>query len=615
MCGIFGYLGNKPIDLTGPLEVINHRGPSSTGFLNYFLDSRKYTRSSAAGEGFKIAMGFKRLSIIDLSANGNQPFSSESGNFHITFNGEIYNYIELRAELITQGYKFRTSTDTEVALVAYQHWGNKCFSMFNGMWALAIHDVAQEKLVLSRDRFGIKPLYYYREDNAVYWASEIKQFWKVGINKVLNEKKISPYLESGILDYDQQTFFEGVLSVRPGSCLIFNYSDNNISSESYKFWKLKNNKSYSKLSYNESVSKFKELFYDSIRLRFRSDVTVGSCLSGGLDSSSIVSVAASLPEISNKIKTFTSKFDIGKYDESAYVEMVEKKFKNVESYYCQLTEQRFLQEIDKVIQHQDEPFASMGILAQWEVMKLAKKNDVTVLLDGQGGDELLAGYRKFYIFHLIESLRYLRLITFLKGVYGLLQNRELNMFNLKEIRRYISRAPVFNYYSKKGHNSSSEKLRGFGSLKSVRERIKLDVEAYSYPILLRYEDRNSMAFSIETRVPFMDYRLVEFLYAIPTNYKIKNGFTKYLMRDALSGILPEEIQLRKSKLGFDTPQEVWMRNELNPYFQSYFDEMRNPYLDNKEIAKRFKSFPENKLSSDLFFRLYCFDKWYSINFK
>ncbi|MGC6415387.1 MAG: asparagine synthase (glutamine-hydrolyzing) [Bacteroidia bacterium] len=616
MCGVFGYLGCQPIELFDPLDVIEHRGPSSTGFLQYNFNNRNFSTNSSGARGPKVAMAFKRLSIIDLSPNANQPFSSESGDYHITFNGEIYNYIEIRTELIRLGHRFRTSSDTEVVLVAYQHWGKECFSKFNGMWAIAIFDVHRNRLILSRDRFGIKPLYHYKDDDGgYYWASEIKQFWKAGIKKTLNEKKIKPFLESGVLDYDDQTFFDGVLNVRPGTCMIFNYSETNISPEIHVYWKLTRKNSYERMSYKESVSKFKELFYDSIRLRFRSDVTVGSCLSGGLDSSSIVSVAASLPEVKQEIKTFTSKFDIEKYDESGYVHLIEKKFRNVKSYFCQLTEHLFLEEIDKVIKHQDEPFVSMGILAQWEVMKLARKNNVTVLLDGQGGDELLAGYRKFYVFYLAESIRNLRLITFFKLLFGLLQNRKMNMFSVKEIKRYIYKNPAFNFYSQKGLKIVNENLIGFRYSKSVRERMKLDVESYSYPVLLRYEDRNSMAFSIETRVPFMDYRLVEFLYSIPIGYKIKKGFTKYLMRDALTDILPEEIQFRKSKLGFATPQDLWMKNELNQYFQSYFDKMTNPYLANEEVAKNFSSFPGNNISSELFFRIYCFDKWYSLNFK
>lgn len=616
MCGIFGYIGNKSFDIKKATDVIEHRGPDAEGFLQYLPELNKINKEHLIiSDRLKVAFGFRRLAIIDLHKHANQPFSEETNDYHITFNGEIYNYIELRNELKQLGYKFLTDSDTEVLLNAYIHWGTSCFSKLNGMWALAILDVKNQKVVFSRDRFGIKPFFYHiNEVGEVYWASEIKQLFEVGVKKKINENVIKDFIDINVVDSTKETFFDGIFHLPTGSFTEIDFNDvANLKINESRYWELEVQDEFLDINYSDAKKKFRELFLNSVSLRMRSDVTVGSCLSGGLDSSSIVASVAH--QFENPIQTFTSRFDIKKFDESEYVHLLANEFDTVKTKFCELTEDLFVSEIDKVLYHQDEPFGSMSILAQWEVMKLAKKNGAIVLLDGQGGDELLAGYRKFYAFYLKEKLTNFELHKFFPALFRLLVNKEMNFFDFKQIGRYLGVKPAsINYYSKKGKQLKSNSTIGFSASNTLIGRSKLDVERYSFPPLLRFEDRNSMAFSIETRVPFMDYRLVEFLYSISSDYKIKKGYTKAVLRDGLEGILPRAIQKRKSKLGFSTPQEVWMTGKLKPLFKDYFAKMKNPYFDKKNIYESFNAYPENRVSSDFFFRIYCFDKWYQKHF-
>lgn len=615
MCGIFGYIGNKHIDLLSSTDVIKHRGPDSNGFLQYRIEKDELIFSDAHIDenwrGKHVLFGFRRLAIIDLDERSNQPFTSFDNKYHIIFNGEIYNYKELKSELCSLGFEFLTDSDTEVLLSAYIAWGTECFKKFNGMWALVILDIIEKKLIISRDRFGVKPLYFAIEDNgqSVYFASEIKQLFSAGVKKEINENVILDFLEKSILDHSQETFFNGIFSIKPASYNEISLMDIGPIKTSY-YWSFNKGLNFRKISYENAVADFKSIFFDSIRLRFRSDVPVGSCLSGGLDSSSIVSSAATM--LNHDINTFTAINSHIKYDEQKYAKLVSEKFQNVKPVICPIDYNMFLSEMDKILYHQDEPFPSMGLVAQWEIMKKSGKEQVKVLLDGQGGDELLAGYRKFYAFYLKELALDLHLFTFMKELYYLLKNSEFHFFNIRGIKRYLFVSKDKTFLSEKGKKLKSFSQIGLNSANTVRDRIKLDIEKFSYPCLLRYEDRNSMAFSIETRVPFMDYRLVEFLYELPTSYKIKNGMTKVILRDAMSGILPNQIKSRISKLGFATPQEEWMNNELKEYFIKYFQEMRNPYLNNENILLSFKN---GKKDNDFFFRMLCFDKWYQLHFE
>ncbi len=614
MCGIFGYIGKNNIDIKAATDIIEHRGPDSEGFLSYSIDKKRLAQSSADIEGYHVSFGFRRLAIIDLKDHANQPFSSENGQYHIVFNGEIYNYLEIRQELEEFGVEFSTDSDTEVLLKSYVQWGVSSFNRFNGMWAFSILDLKKNKVICSRDRFGIKPFFYHVADGELYWASEIKQFFSVGVEKTINENVIKDFIDQNIVNSTNETFFDDIYSLNAGSYFEINVGAlEDIKVVPKKYWELSVNEEFKNYDYESAKKKFKNLFLSSVNLRMRSDVRVGSCLSGGLDSSSIVSSVGYQFE-DQHFQTFTSKFDLKKYDESEYVTKLTNKYEKLQSNFCQLDEDKFLAQIDDVIYYQDEPFGTMSLLAQWEVMKLAKQDNTTVLLDGQGGDELLAGYRKFYAFYLKEKLMNFQFLKFFAALKHLVFNREFNFFDFEQIKRYLNIKPSITYYSTKGQKLKSNSEIGLSGASSMRDRSKLDIERYSFPPLLRFEDRNSMAFSIETRVPFMDYRLVEFLYSISSDFKIRKGYTKWILRDALKGILPDEIRKRKSKLGFSTPQDVWMQDKLKPFFADYFRTMKNPYFDATSISNSFDEFPKNKISSNFYFRIYCFDRWYQMHF-
>lgn len=617
MCGIFGYIGDKGITLKAATDIIHHRGPDADGFLQYYPIENRLIKNDAQPlkeNGQRVLLGFRRLSIIDLDERANQPISDPSDNYHLIFNGEIYNYVEIREELRQLGYSFSTQSDSEVLLKSYIEWGKKCLEKFNGMWAFALLDLKQNVLFCSRDRFGIKPFYYHFDPQGnFYFASEIKQFFTVGVKKGINENVIKDFIDKNIVDSTAETFYKDIFHLPAAHYLEVPIKEKR-QIQAKRYWELASQSSYENIQYDEAKNVFKELFEDSVRLRFRSDVPVGSCLSGGLDSSSIVAVASKIFDFN--IHTFTSKFDIDRFNESEYVLDLAKKYKNIKTNFCQLNETRFKEEIEKVIYYQDEPFGTMSILAQWEVMKLAKENGVTVLLDGQGGDESLAGYRKFYAFYLKEKLQKLQVLKFGNAAFHLLKNREFDFFDFKEINRYLNFSSPVHYYSERGRNLTSYASIGLAASSTLNGRSKLDIERFSFPPLLRFEDRSSMAFSIETRVPFMDYRFVEFLYSIPSDFKIRKGYTKAILRDSLKGTLPKSIRKRISKLGFATPQEVWMENGLRSYFQNYFEQLDNPYFEKEQIVDLFKKYPQSGIFSNaFFFRVYCFDKWYQLNFK
>jgi asparagine synthase (glutamine-hydrolysing) len=617
MCGIFGYIGTQSVPLKQATDIITHRGPDAEGFLGYSVGNKEVARHINGCmdiTGRKVLLGFRRLSIIDLSEVSNQPLSIPEKGLHITFNGEIYNYLELRKELIGLGHAFRTHSDTEVLLLSYAQWGAECVHRFNGMFSFAILDQNKEIVFCARDRFGIKPFYYSQTENGIVWGSEIKQLFIAGISKAINENVVRDFLDKSLADHTNETFFKNIFQLKGGHSVTINISNTNdfMQTSIKKYWNLEPDNQYANISYEDAQTEFKRLFADAIKLRFRSDVPVGSCLSGGLDSSSIVTYAATL--LPHDINTFTSRFDDKQFDESYYVDLAVKKYDNIKPHFCSLNEDTLQQDVDKLIYHQDEPFGTFGIMAQWEVMKLAKRSNVVVLLDGQGGDEILGGYRKYYAFFLKELLKKKQYSKLLTNGLHLIKNNEFNFFNKEGIYRYLGITHKFNYLSEHGRTLHSHAQIGLGSVSDMNSKSKEDIEFFSFPPLLRFEDRNSMAHSIEARIPFMDYRLVRFVYSLPATYKIRNGFTKALLRDSMNGILPDETRLRISKLGFATPQSVWMGHKLNNYFNDYFKQMNNPYLDNKAIAADFAIYPKSKLHNWDFSRFFIFDKWYQSNF-
>jgi asparagine synthase (glutamine-hydrolysing) len=616
MCGIFGYIGKLNIDVKSAVDEIIHRGPDGEGLFTYDIRNEiKYNYQEQLNEGTdRVYLGFRRLAIIDISSESDQPFSRLDLGLTIVFNGEIYNYIELREELILKGYSFNTVSDTEVLLCAFHCWGESCLDKFNGMWAFSILDVVNRRLFCSRDRFGVKPFYYFQDKNQIIFGSEIKQFFKVGVNRVINENVLWDFLDKSLVDHTNETFFKDIYALKGGEYFFIDVDNYEINIEPVRWYTLKTKVSKSS-DIKDSKLNFLKILEDSIKLRFRSDVSVGSCLSGGLDSSSIVSFAAKIFD-QKDILVYNAKFNEFEFDESYYANLVIEKYRNTHIHFCSLTPSQIISQLQKVIYHQDEPFADFGILSQWEVMKLAKFNKTTVLLDGQGGDEILAGYRKYYAFYLKELFNDGKYFSFLKELFYLLKNRSFNFFDMEGIKRYLKTNSYNPGINRKKLLKPFNSQITFSSCRNIIEKSISDFDNFSIPALLRYEDRNSMAFSIEARVPMLDYRLVEYAISLPSKLKINNGFTKAILRDSMLGILPEKIRLRISKLGFSTPQSVWLHKDpdLNNYFRDYFKNMKNPYLNNEFIYNDFKNYPKSKLTSTEFSKYLIFDLWYTMNF-
>jgi asparagine synthase (glutamine-hydrolysing) len=608
MCGIFTYFGVRPLKIDRAIEVINHRGPDSKGFLVFnasenFRPEKNYLASNGIGK--KVVFGFARLAIIDLQNHSNQPLSLQSNHYHIVFNGEIYNYKELKKELESFGYHFITDSDTEVLLTSYIHWGENCVSHFNGMWAFTILDLVKKQLFVSRDRFGVKPLYYYRDNNEISFFSEIKQIFSCGIAKEINENVIRDFLESAILDAGNETFYKNIYRFPASSSAVISIDSSDYKLEPYRYYDLSVSNSYEKITYPEACSEFVSLFKSSIDLRYRSDVPVGACLSGGLDSSSIVSMAAYLRK---EVMAFTVDNKQKELSEIGYVNKVCQKYSNINLKVTYNSDQD-LDLLDEVLKYQDEPISGLGVIAQWKVMKLAKENNVVVLLDGQGGDEIFGGYRKFVFFYLKQLTREGKFVKAAYEASKFFGQKEFNFFDLEGLKRYTNTSGVNNFLSTKSHSLERNFRIDFKSADGFEDKSYQDIFYFSYPQLLRYEDRNSMAFSLESRVPFLDYRLVSFIYNLPPSFKIRNGYTKALLRDGLNGILPDEVRLRKSKLGFATPEKVLITSDKNQYFLQYLNHMDNPYINGKLLTEdMLKKKPNLDYKSTL--RLYLFDRWF-----
>jgi len=530
--------------------------------------------------------------------------SYDDNNLWITYNGEVYNYVELKEELINKGYKFKSTSDTEVVLVAYKEWGEECVKRFNGMWSFAIWDRNKNQIFLSRDRVGIKPLYYYNKSGNFILCSEIKGIRTYLNNKLtLNEKKIYEYLIRGqnFVGKSDETIYKEVKQLMPGSNLIL--KENRMIIDKYYTLKLIENR----FSFNENVDKFKELFFQAIKYRLRSDVEVGSCLSGGLDSSSLVSFASQ--KFNKEFHTFSAIWPGNSCDESYFVDKVNKK------YHCHSNAfipdlDNLLEVIDKEIWYQEIPLAGSSLLAQWFVMEKAKEKNIKVLLDGQGADEILSGYPFYltpYINEMIYSFKW-------KELYKYYPSLRKNGYTFKwfinlQKYRFISPFKKATFPIKKvlldkykfGTNNQNGYICTY-----LPKFLKDQIEKTIVPGLLHFEDRNSMAHSVESRVPFLDHKLLEFAVNIPTEQKIHGALTKIILRESMKNYLPIEIYNRTDKIGFSTPIE---QNLF--YKDSQFYTLGIDYIANSEL-KQMDLINMNSINSDNIFGLYTLAKFVTI---
>lgn len=571
MCGIAGIinLNKKEIDahqLQNMVKILSHRGPDGNGI---FIDNN-------------VGLAHTRLSIIDLSNLARQPMSYNDNNYQIIHNGEIYNYIELREELKKDGFYFKTASDTEVIVASYIKWGESCVTHFNGMWAFVIYDVKNKKIFASRDRFGVKPFYYYKDNEKFIFASEIKAILEAESLKKTNYSCLYRLLNTGSLDEGDETFYENIKQLKAAHCLVLQDNDFKI----YKYWDYYET-AKEKYDYKNAEETFLSLLTSSIKLRYRADVPVGACLSGGLDSSSIVTLSTKLLDC--PIHTFSSIYEDEDCNESYYIDIV-NKFNKTIPHYVYPVPQDFIDIIKKITYHQDEPTAGPGLYSQWHVMKTAQDH-VKVLLDGQGADELLGGYFYFFGYYFSEikkeknkigaiaaaqkilneypKIKELTGMNSYAGMYRIISEIFLprflsNIFNTPLLKRNINNKSFltaeFTNNAKCGNKQYPEIPKKFEN--ELENALYKSLVQVSIPSLLHYEDRNSMAFSIESRVPFLDYRLVEFCLGLPADERIKADMTKVIMRKALKGILPDEVTYRRDKKGYPTPFARWLREDI-----------------------------------------------------
>jgi asparagine synthase (glutamine-hydrolysing) len=560
MCGIAGIIQQDPSTystehLKRMTGALSHRGPDGEGLWQ--------------NNSGKILLGHRRLSIIDLSDAGKQPLHYLD-RYSIIHNGEIYNHIELKEELQKHGYTFKTKTDTEVIVASYAHWQDECVEYFDGMFAFAIWDNEEEVLFAARDRFGEKPLFYFYDTKNFLFASEMKALWAAGIERKPNLKMLFNFITIGYVDNPEQleeTFFENIIKLPPAHSLTFFSYQNELVID--KYWEVDTENINNKIKDEEAIEKFNQLFQVSVKRRLRSDVSIGTSLSGGLDSSFVMETA--VPLYDSSLTAFTASFPFFEKDELSYARYVANKF-DLKHFVIEVSENDLVNDFEKLCYHQEEPFGSASVLAQFKVYELAQQHGVKVLLDGQGADEILAGYPKYYKWYWQELFRKLKLLRSgeLKAAH---QNGVSEKFGLKNAiaawfpdfasivleRQYLLHALRQEDLTKEFIQlQSKEAYYTTPAYYNLNGVLHFNTFTHGLEELLRYADRNSMAHGREVRLPFLNHDLVEFLFSLPSKFKIRKGFTKWLLRKAMNDNLPE-ITWRTNKVGFEPPQQKWMQ--------------------------------------------------------
>jgi|SRR5579863_568174 len=569
MCGLFGavkdrgWFGAEDYDRFGEAtDLLRHRGPDDSGRLAINLKEGGAENRAR----FDLFLGHRRLSILDLSSAGHQPFSSPCGRYLLAYNGELYNYRELQAELKKEGYQFRSRTDTEVFLYALMHWREDAFARFNGMWAAAFVDLSARSLILSRDRFGEKPLYYFRNQNGLYFSSEIKAICAGSRNRFRPEGRvIGRFVAQSLLNAQEETFFQGISQVPAGHCLVASFAhDGNISTQApQRYWVCQLGQEPVK-DEEDLAEHIRELFLDAVRLRLQSDVPVGALLSGGVDSSAIASAIYKLGA-GESLNMFSAVSDDPRYDERRYIRMMEdylgKAAHKVNLFSDPAEAMRWL---EQAIWFNDQPVGDYSSVAHLILMHKARELGTTVILSGQGADELLCGYLKYQAFYLQDLLKSGRLLKCAIQAAYLFKPpmAYLSDFKLSDAKRYLPSFPAPAHSDLLGPRISDPASLSIGlGDHGVTERQLLDVLRFSVPALTHYEDRMSMAASREIRLPFLDHRLAGLLLPLDPSLKLRRGWTKWIFRKAMAPLLPRGIAWRRDKKGFSNPVGEWLKKE------------------------------------------------------
>ena len=545
-------------------DLIRHRGP----------DDEAYYLSTC------FSAGFRRLKIIDLSNDARQPMSDVSGRYWIVFNGEIYNYREIRTELSQSGIQFRTQSDTEALLQAFVRWGPDCLTRLNGMFAFLIWDEQERQLFGARDRFGEKPLFWAKKNGCLFFASEIKSLFPL-LRDVPNPnlQVVRHYLQGRQADSATESFYEGIQSISPAH--MFLAKDNDIRTSRY--WKLE----AKEIDCNDAVSQVRDLFFDSVKLRMRADVPVGTCLSGGIDSSAIACTMAQLDTSQLPVSRHTFTAGYSEFDESSLVRQVNEQTGSRGHTIVPRPDSLF--DLEILLKYHDEPFHSFAAYAGFKVMELSKKNGIVVLLNGQGADELFAGYSKYISSYIADLLLRGRLWAARKvaGQAECITGKSASKSILKSLKKIgvdgmkMASSSTGNWLSRRDQMGRSalgltaEFCRATsnpnlthpgkvaGRVSTLKRQLYGSLTVAHLPLYLRVEDRNSMANSLESRLPFLDYRLAEYVFSLPTALFMQNGTNKFLFRQAMKDVLPKSVVERKEKYGFPTPEKDWIFGHLS----------------------------------------------------
>jgi asparagine synthase (glutamine-hydrolysing) len=622
MCGILAYY--KATGLTQrdiaqaqvALKALNHRGPNGEGLCLIDTQTGKswlvQTDDTPAGvpcdlnladypdRRADLILAQKRLSIFDLTISGHQPMRDHKENV-IVFNGEIYNFWEIREELKPLGHSFHTRSDTEVVLAAYREWGTDCFSKFNGMWGIVIWDAIRRKVIVSNDRVGVKQLYQWHAGPEWMLASEIKSIRTLpSASTALDIAATQYFLKHGQIDLTTQTLLRDVQRFPPSHSLVCD-ARAFAQATPKPYWDLPKT-GPSKIGLHDAAHELRRLLDDAIRLRMRSDVPWGTTLSGGLDSSSIIYAAHKLrlgQGETDPMHTFTAIFPGKEGDESAFVRYIQQDL-NLDARYTNPLEHFDFEDFERFMYHQDQPVVSTSMYAQWSVMKAVGASEVTVLLDGQGGDELFGGYHHhFYKYGRSLLIRgkfaaYNQLVEEYCALKGW-EPKKVKQTILNDVKLYMK-------LKVGGKMPGPPQIKEWNAASSLSDVLRIDLRSFIMPSLLRYEDRNSMAFAVEARLPFLDYRIVEFATTLPDSYKIHNGWQKYILREAMPD-LPEKIRFRKDKKGFTTPHDEWMK-QFRDRFESYAQSALDGGVKNPWHGK-----PLSSLDSAQLFRMASLGAW------
>jgi asparagine synthase (glutamine-hydrolysing) len=634
MCGIAGIvlksapgfnIGEKIVLMC---DALSHRGPDGEGFMlssgNNSMPFYNVLKSgcqrwelpyipelplSAGMPDALLAFGHRRLSIIDLSEAGHQPMCDTAGQLWITFNGEIYNYIEVRNELKLLGHNFVSQCDTEIVLLAYKAWGFKCVEKFNGMWAFCIYDASRKLCFASRDRLGVKPFYYINKPKLFSFASEQKAFTRSGlIVPGINRKALTDYLVSNLPENTQDNFFEGISELMPGNNLVYELESQEVKiTRYYDLRELVNNQN-DVLTENELVERIRSAFNIAVSLRLRSDVEVGTCLSGGIDSSAL---AVTISEINRRpLHCFTSVFNNLPINEDHYATLIAEKI-GAKHFRVEPSLEEFLKEADTLVYSQDTPIWDTSTFAQYKVMELAKLSGIKVVLDGQGADELFAGYHHHFIAKWNNLIRQGKNRAAIKGIMASRKTIANPLFffvkeRLKEACHLNHKS--FNRFFNPDFIAPS---LPFDPLycNDVNSQLLDDIYHTRLKSFLKCEDRCGMWHSVESRTPFSDdVNLINLMFSFDGNKKIQNGISKYLLREAVKDKLPAEIYKRYDKKGFETPMQQWVR-KMRPLLVEEINAAKFDFLEPRSIQK---SNPSNVFDNKMLFKLFIIARWKKI---